>query len=64
MSLIPHYFNTNLFFNFIKSSELALIYINFFIALIYEKKESLFDVFDSSLLSIHIHMFSSSKDFE
>jgi membrane-associated phospholipid phosphatase len=42
MSIIPHYFNSELFFNFVKSSELSLVYINFFIALIYEKKESLF----------------------
>ena len=42
MKVIPHYFNSELFFNFVKSSELSLVYINFFIALIYEKKESLF----------------------
>lgn len=42
MSIIPHYFNSDLFFNFIKASELVLVYINLFIAIIYRKKESFF----------------------
>ena len=42
MSIIPHYFNSNLFFQFIKASELIMVYVNLFIALIYGKRESLF----------------------
>jgi len=42
MSIVPHYFNSNLFFQFIKASELIMVYVNLFIALIYGKRESLF----------------------
>ena len=42
MSIIPHYFNSNLFFQFIKASELIMVYVNLFIALIYGKRASLF----------------------
>ena len=42
MSIIPHYFNSNLFFQFIKASELIMVYVNLFIALIYGKRQSLF----------------------
>ena len=42
MSIIPHYFNSNLFFQFVKASELIMVYLNIFIALIYGKRQSLF----------------------
>ena len=42
MSIIPHYFNSDLFFQFIKASELIMVYVNFFIAIIYGKRQSLF----------------------
>lgn len=42
MKIIPHYFNKDLFFQFVKSSELVMVYINIFISLIYGTRQSLF----------------------
>ncbi len=42
MKIIPHYFNKEFFFQFVKASELIMVYINIFIALIYGKRQSIF----------------------
>ena len=45
MSIIPHYFNKDLFYQFVKSSELVMVYINLFISIIYGEAKSLYLVF-------------------
>jgi len=42
MKIIPHYFNSELFFQFMKASELVMVYVNIFISLIYGTRQSLF----------------------
>ena len=42
MKIIPHYFNRDLFFQFIKASELIMVYINLFIGIIYGSRSQLF----------------------
>jgi membrane-associated phospholipid phosphatase len=42
MKIIPHYFNIDLFFQFIKASELIMVYINLFIGIIYGSRSQLF----------------------
>jgi membrane-associated phospholipid phosphatase len=41
MQVKPHYFNTNLLFNFVRSSELVMVFIHLINALIYKSQTSL-----------------------
>lgn len=45
MSIIPHYFKKELFYQFVKSSELVMVYINIFLSIIYGESKSLFLTF-------------------
>ena len=42
MQIKPHYFNTDLLFNFVRSSELVMVFIHLVNALIYKSQTSLF----------------------
>ena len=42
MNFVPHYFNSDLFFQFMKSSELAMVFIHLFISLIFGNFKSFF----------------------
>ena len=45
MNIIPHYFDKDLFYQFVKSSELVMVYINLFISIIFGESKSFFLVF-------------------
>jgi len=42
MSIIPHYFNKDLFYQFVKSSELVMVYVNLFISIIFGNSKSFY----------------------